>query len=208
MISGTRTAPKSESCLTAERLREALYYDPDTGTFRWRTSGHGRRAGNVAGCVNRLTGYRRIGIDGQQYLAQRLACFYMTGKWPSGQIDHLDWNEDNNAYQNLQDVTSAQNSSNCRPKSPLAASQPQPLWALTSEIREARELLGWSVIDLARRANVASRTVQRCENAGDTPRMNVRTLERLRRAFEAAGIEFIEISTRSNGGGLGVRFRK
>jgi hypothetical protein len=46
--------------LTAERLRELLDYDPETGVFRWKMN---RRRGKVAGTL-RPDGYRQIGIDG------------------------------------------------------------------------------------------------------------------------------------------------
>jgi len=61
--------------------------------------------------------------------------------------------------------------------------------------------VGWGVRELADKAGVTANTVTRIENGADAKQS---TIERLRRALEAAGIEFIE----ENGGGPGVRLRK
>lgn len=64
----------------------------------------------------------------------------------------------------------------------------------------ARAALGWSTQDLARAAAVGANTVNRFE-AGQDARLS--SLDKMRAALEAAGIEFIP----QNGGGSGVRFR-
>jgi DNA-binding LacI/PurR family transcriptional regulator len=63
--------------------------------------------------------------------------------------------------------------------------------------------LRWSAAELARRARVSPTTVARCEAADGVPRVQVGTLERIRAALEAEGIEFTQ-----NAGGLGVRLRR
>lgn len=57
---------------------------------------------------------------------------------------------------------------------------------------------GWGVRGLAEVAQVATQTITRLEQ-GD--RLKPKTLQAIRAAFEAAGIEFIP----ENGGGPGVR---
>jgi transcriptional regulator with XRE-family HTH domain len=69
------------------------------------------------------------------------------------------------------------------------------------QLRMARAALGWGVRDLAKKADVTANTVTRIENGADAKQS---TIDRLRTALEAAGIEFIE----ENGGGPGVRLRK
>ena len=68
--------------------------------------------------------------------------------------------------------------------------------------RAARGLLAWSQQDLAQRARVGVVTVHQLEAGVSRPRRA--TLEVIRRAFEVAGVEFID----ENGGGPGVRLRK
>ena len=69
------------------------------------------------------------------------------------------------------------------------------------QMRMARAALGWGVRELAHKAGVTANTVTRIENGADAKQS---TIELLRRALEAAGVEFIE----ENGGGPGVRLRK
>lgn len=98
--------------LTADRLREVLDYDPDTGFFTWRVS-NGRRAikGHEAGFIH-AKGYRRIKIDGRLYEAHRLAFLYVTGEWPEHGVDHRDMDPSNNAWGNLRPATPSQNAAN------------------------------------------------------------------------------------------------
>jgi transcriptional regulator with XRE-family HTH domain len=70
------------------------------------------------------------------------------------------------------------------------------------QCRAARGLLGWNQQELARRARVGIVTVHQLETGVSQPRRA--TLDVVRRAFESAGVEFID----ENGGGPGVRLRK
>ena len=70
------------------------------------------------------------------------------------------------------------------------------------QCRAARGLLGWNQQELARNARVGIVTVHQLETGVSQPRRA--TLDVIRRAFELAGVEFID----ENGGGPGVRLRK
>jgi predicted transcriptional regulator len=72
----------------------------------------------------------------------------------------------------------------------------------SAQCRAARGLLDWSQQDLAREAGVGLVTVHQLEAGTSKPRRS--TLDVIRRAFETAGVEFID----ENGGGPGVRLRK
>ena len=65
----------------------------------------------------------------------------------------------------------------------------------------ARAALDLSTTDLAHAAKVGQATVNRFEAGRDA---RISSVEKLRAALEAAGIEFIA----ENGGGPGVRFRE
>ena len=74
---------------------------------------------------------------------------------------------------------------------------------LTAEqCRAARGLLAWSQQELAEKAGVGVVTVHQIEAASVKPRRA--TLQVIRRAFEAAGVAFID----PDGGGPGVRLRE
>ena len=97
--------------LTAERVRELLSYNKETGIFTWRVSRPGpARAGDVAGRLAKHYWY--IGVDGKYLIAHRLAWLYEYGVWPSGEIDHIDRNKLNNRIANLRDVNRATNVQN------------------------------------------------------------------------------------------------
>ena len=77
--------------------------------------------------------------------------------------------------------------------------------ALTSaQIRAARSLIKWTAEDLARQSSVSLRTIRRAELADQHTSMTTANELAVRRALEAAGVEFIE----EYGGGSGVRLRK
>lgn len=97
--------------LTAERLRELLWYDPHSGAFKWLVDYSPRnRAGTLAGTYCDI--YVRIRIDGVMYKAHRLAWLYMTGEWPPEDIDHRDLNRKNNRWENIRSATRSQNNAN------------------------------------------------------------------------------------------------
>ena len=71
----------------------------------------------------------------------------------------------------------------------------------SAQIRAARGLLKWTQAMLAARGGTSIVTLNMIENDSVTPRPA--TLDGIRRALEAAGVEFLG----EEGGGLGVRFR-
>lgn len=97
-----------------DRLRLLLQYDPDSGIFRWRVARGCAPAGSRAGCQKEAGGYRVIRIDGLIYYEHRLAWIYAHGKWPDGEIDHLNNRKSDNRLENLREATSSQNQMNAK----------------------------------------------------------------------------------------------
>ncbi|PSH62661.1 transcriptional regulator [Phyllobacterium brassicacearum] len=62
----------------------------------------------------------------------------------------------------------------------------------------ARAALGWGTRDIARKSGVSPDTIARLERG---EQLKSSTIDAIRRAFEAGGVEFIP----ENGGGPGVR---
>ena len=76
---------------------------------------------------------------------------------------------------------------------------------LTSgQIRADRAFLRWRAEDLARESTVGVATIRRAELTEAETSMTAPNDLAIRRALEAAGVEFID----ENGGGPGVRLRK
>ena len=74
----------------------------------------------------------------------------------------------------------------------------------SAQIRAARALLRWSAADLANESALGANTIRRAEVAEDGTSLTAANELAIRRALEAAGVEFID----ENGGGPGVRLRK
>lgn len=91
-----------------KQLSEKLLYDPELGSFIWKTSG--RSAGTTA------SGYRRIStkIRGREKLvsAARLAWYITHGKNSTLYIDHINRNKLDDRICNLREVTNKENQEN------------------------------------------------------------------------------------------------
>jgi hypothetical protein len=109
--------------MNQQTLKEILDYNPETGVFIWRVNRcnnkikTGDPAGSVisSGDVKHEYFIVRIGIDGVQYNAHRLAFLYMTGEIPEF-VDHKDLNSLNNKWDNLRASTISQNNRNKKAK--------------------------------------------------------------------------------------------
>jgi hypothetical protein len=58
------------------------------------------KAGDVAGVINE-DGFIEIMIDGEEYLAHRLVWMYVHGKFPDGEINHINGDKTDNRIENL-----------------------------------------------------------------------------------------------------------
>lgn len=97
--------------ITAQRLRQVLDYDQQTGTFTWRVHMGAVAAGRTAGNVSAVGGgylYIQIAIDSRSYYAHQLALLHVTGTWPAGGVGFEDGNGLNLAYANLKLATNQQ----------------------------------------------------------------------------------------------------
>lgn len=102
------------SGLSVEELKRVLSYDPDTGKFHWLVSlTRSVAVGDVAGGPS-SDGYLRIGLHGVRYMAHRLAWFYMMGRWPADDIDHINGSKTDNRFANLREATRRMNAENQR----------------------------------------------------------------------------------------------
>ena len=113
-----------EALLPFELANEYWNYNPETGVFirKWRDRKHFKSdrswkrwntiyAGKIAGC-DRDDEYRAIEVNGNKYLAHRLAWLLHDGEWPEDQIDHINNDPANNRIENLREATHAQNLKN------------------------------------------------------------------------------------------------
>lgn len=116
--------------LTAEYVREALSYDPDTGILTWKkrplhhfehraaqrtwnTRYSGTEAGSERG-TKRLNQERYLGVRvcGVTYMAHRIIWLLLKGSFPASQIDHINNRRQDNRLVNLREATPSQNQHN------------------------------------------------------------------------------------------------
>ena len=98
--------------ITHKEVLALLHYNPTTGEFTWKKSRGGSLVGSRAGHLDAKIGYWVIRINYRLYLAQRLAIFMMTKKWPPQKTDHRNLKRDDNRFENLRPATHRENQGN------------------------------------------------------------------------------------------------
>ena len=106
-------------------VREAVVYDASTGKLFWKrrpahhfaTERAGKAfnsawAGKEAFACDDGIGYRQGRLNTVALRAHVVAFALMTGKWPSGEIDHINGKRHDNRWSNLREVTRALNTKN------------------------------------------------------------------------------------------------
>jgi hypothetical protein len=106
--------------LDAEKARELLNYDPETGWLTYRTCVASRAIGDRAGSLKKgKSGYtrRQISLCGGVFLEHRIIFLIFTGKWPEGEIDHINNDATDNRWCNLRVVDRQTNNRNMQTES-------------------------------------------------------------------------------------------
>jgi hypothetical protein len=104
--------------LTQERLRELIDYDPITGIALWRIRRGGLPAGSRVGTIakaKRSSPYRMVSLKEEtsgKKVFSHIVFFYMTGQWPTEEIDHENGDTLDDRWENLRESTRSQNEAN------------------------------------------------------------------------------------------------
>lgn len=97
-----------------DAIRKVLAYDKNTGQFTFSVSGPNRRAGRVAGHVNKVNGYVEVGVQGRKVYGHRLAWLMAYGHFPQAALDHINGVRSDNRIANLRLAHGSINSENVR----------------------------------------------------------------------------------------------
>ena len=103
-------------------------FDTATGIFVWeRPPHHSGKRGDVAGHVH-PNGYRYIKVNHKRYMAHRLAFFAANGRWPRGDIDHINGVKDDNRPANLRECNDSENRQNIGITKANTSGYPGVIW--------------------------------------------------------------------------------
>lgn len=101
----------TDDIITQDCLKELLSYDSETGKWTWLITKGGILAGSEAGTINHQ-GYRMITINRKLYKSSRLAFLFMTGSFPSDEVDHINRDKLDDRWVNLRGVSHTINQRN------------------------------------------------------------------------------------------------
>lgn len=135
--------------LTAERAREQLDYDPETGIAIRRMATSKRvKVGDVIASPDRH-GYLRVAIDGRRYRLHRVIWLMAYGAWPAGQVDHINGKRTDNRLANLREASREDNchnskllSTNTSGKKGVTFHKPSGKWQARISVDGKRRSLG------------------------------------------------------------------
>ena len=98
-----------------ENLKMQLHYDRNDGIFYWKNikSRSKYKIGDIAGCINKKSGYIQIRLNQKTYLAHRIAFAFENGYLPE-EVDHKNHIRTDNRILNLRDSNRILNSRNLK----------------------------------------------------------------------------------------------
>lgn len=95
---------------SVEYLRKRLRYEPETGKLYWRDDPTKRQnwrtmwAGREAFTAKNEHGYHLGALDYKMLKAHRVIWALVYGRWPQGEIDHINRVRDDNRIENLREA--------------------------------------------------------------------------------------------------------
>jgi hypothetical protein len=97
--------------ITQQYLRDRYDYNQETGDLLYKYDSGNRKRGTKVGWLGG-PGYLMLGIGKKQYYQHHIIWVYMTGEWPTQDIDHINQNSLDNSWSNLRQVSHSANNYN------------------------------------------------------------------------------------------------
>lgn len=111
--------------ITPKVLRQLIAIDEETSLMTWKArdesffkspalanAWNDQWAGKPLGLSTNPIGYQKVGILKVNFMAHRVVFALIKGRWPDGDIDHINRNKKDNRIENLREVTPTQNNCN------------------------------------------------------------------------------------------------
>jgi hypothetical protein len=98
--------------IAIEELRRQLDYNPETGEITRKIRTTKTEVGDVAGYLNKSTGYLMLKVKGQTFKAHRVCWAIYHGYWSTVEIGHINHNKADNRLVNLREATHFENLTN------------------------------------------------------------------------------------------------
>lgn len=95
----------SQKKISQAFVKKLFKYEKLTGDFIRLIRRGKEKAGVIAGCINKETGYRHIGINNVSYKTSRLAFLYVEGYMPEHDVDHKNRIRHDDRWENIRHST-------------------------------------------------------------------------------------------------------
>lgn len=141
---------------SVEILRQLFRYDPETGRLTWRDG-----ATNTG--TRRTKGYHQINIRGKSFLVHRVAWAMCHGKWPEGNVDHINGDPMDNRIANLRDCSQSENVKNSRKRSNNKSGVTGVTWDAKNQKWHATIRSNYKTINLGRYRTIEEATSVRSQ---------------------------------------------
>lgn len=108
--------PQRQEGITCELVRELFDYDADTGVLVWRNLSH-KKSNRIVGTAIRAAhdrGYCMVTILKRRFYAHRVIWLWMTGSWPTVQVDHRNGRTGDNRWCNLREAVPHEQNENLK----------------------------------------------------------------------------------------------
>lgn len=103
---------RNDPSITCELVRSIYDYNQDTGVLTYKEDRGAMKKGQRAGTYKR--GYLNLNICGKFFQGARVVWLHVHGRWPTGEIDHINRIPSDNRVENLRDVSHRVNMLNQR----------------------------------------------------------------------------------------------
>ena len=103
-----------EAQVSYELVRELFDYNPETGALTWKKLSH-KKSNRIVGTEIRAChdrGYRMVTVGKKRFYAHRVIWLWMTGSWPTEQVDHENGRTGDNRWCNLREALPVEQNQN------------------------------------------------------------------------------------------------